>query len=105
MFIFASMLAVFIIAAIESRRTPCGKYTTFPTPNDATPNLCGRSSYVHSSSLEGAFAAAVRLREEGDIVNVTSFDGWCRFDTIGKAKTYFAFPNYSNSTNSTTGVS
>ncbi|KAH6677351.1 hypothetical protein B0J14DRAFT_340603 [Halenospora varia] len=105
MFIFASMLAVFIIAAIESRRTPCGKYTTFPTLNDATPNLCGRSSYVHSSSLEGAFAAAVRLREEGDIVNVTSFDGWCRFDTIGKAKTYFAFPNYSNSTNSTTGVS
>ncbi|KAH8661507.1 hypothetical protein BGZ60DRAFT_87713 [Tricladium varicosporioides] len=104
MFIFASMLVVFVIAALESRRTPCGKYTTFPATNDATLNLCGRSNYLNSLSSTSPFAVAIRLREEGDLLKVVSVNGWCHYDSIGTAKTFFSYPNYSNSTNITTRV-
>ncbi|KAE9381908.1 hypothetical protein N431DRAFT_298304, partial [Stipitochalara longipes BDJ] len=42
--LFTCMLLVFIFAAIETRRTPCGVYTTYESSQDA--ELCGASTYV-----------------------------------------------------------
>jgi hypothetical protein len=44
--LFAMMVMVFIIAALETRKTPCGLLTTGPPAFDGTQEICGNSTYV-----------------------------------------------------------
>jgi hypothetical protein len=93
------MLILIIIAALNTRRTPCGRYTTFSPGNDAYSALCGSSTYVvveEAKSLgvdmpyQNGSAAGVNLAiplvpysyglatvVESGLIAVQGFDGWC----------------------------
>jgi hypothetical protein len=43
------MLLVFTIAALETRRTPCGRYTTYDRTFGDYLALCGISTYVEAA--------------------------------------------------------
>jgi hypothetical protein len=45
--LFAFMLLVFIIAALETRKKPCGKYTTYAERFDNDQALCGNGFSIH----------------------------------------------------------
>jgi hypothetical protein len=92
--LFASTLLVLIFAALETRQTPCGKYTTCPVILGCDEALCGPSLYVAAAlqqnasesfdgfngnrSMFGAFGLAFPI-EQGTI-SVLPFDGWCMFN-------------------------
>ena len=93
--LFTCTLLVFIFAAIETRKTPCGVYTTYESSQDAT--LCGSSAYVAAAEQRGANATFVGPAQssynlssldasapyglafgvgEGQVL-VAALDGWC----------------------------
>jgi hypothetical protein len=53
--LFTSMLALVIIASLETWKSPCGFYTTFPN----TFNFCGTTLPSAQNSTDGVFGVAV----------------------------------------------
>ncbi|PMD35027.1 hypothetical protein L207DRAFT_534284 [Hyaloscypha variabilis F] len=91
---FASTLLVFTFAALETRRAPCGKYTTFPMMVSCDETLCGPSRYIvaalqqntnetfdgvnETRSNFGPYGLAFPI--ERGVIKVLFFDGWCIFN-------------------------
>lgn len=86
-FLFACMLAMLVLASMETRKTPCGKSTTLPARFDQ--QVCGNSTYVYAENRvnvtnfsdlhpsDGSYGLA--YRSEG-YTRVISFDGWCKLN-------------------------
>ncbi|KAE8451642.1 hypothetical protein EG329_003099 [Mollisiaceae sp. DMI_Dod_QoI] len=102
--LFTAMLGVFIVAAIETRETPCGHYTTYARNSDTDWEICGPSTYIETSRQQAANSTFVDDSQnstqlslnhtsiitmlfdnsyglalsagEGEIV-VMAFNGWC----------------------------
>ena len=80
--IIASMVVVFTIAAIETRQSPCGKYTTFPPEWDA--ELCPGTVYLNAANRSGYFGIAEgvpSLTANGDDFVIVNFTGLCLAST------------------------
>lgn len=87
--LFAMMLLLVIVAAIETRKTPCGMYTTWPG------DVCGEI-YLNSSATDQPVGLAftyvqpmnvtqnVTQLPEGEF-RIAEWDGWCS-GTEGKMK-------------------
>lgn len=87
--VFAAVLILITIAALETRRTPCGLYTAHDKSFDGYPALCGRSSmYIQSSgkSTNVPFCWAMRIGEGS--ISVQTFDGWCQHGVLGPLISY-----------------
>lgn len=91
-FLFAAMLIVITIAALETRRTPCGRYTTFDKAYDNNYELCGSSTYVNAASVNTVFGLAVRVGK--GIIRVSSINGWCQLSSYNSSE-YFLHANSS----------
>jgi hypothetical protein len=96
------MLILITIAALNTRRTPCGRYTSFSPAHDAYSVLCGSSTYVEEASSLGVdmpyqngSAARVNLAiplayysyglatvVESGLIAVQGFDGWCELISL-----------------------
>ena len=78
------MLASIVVAALETRRTPCGRYTTWPSVVDS--QICEGLIPVTADATLGPFAIAIRGGAESDNrtvmrkgeFGVVSFEGWCQ---------------------------
>ncbi|PMD31304.1 hypothetical protein L207DRAFT_519558 [Hyaloscypha variabilis F] len=68
--LFTCTFLVFIFAAIETRKTPCGVYTTYESSQDS--ELCGPSTYVAIANQQGANATFVGPPQSS--YNLTSLD-------------------------------
>lgn len=103
--LFAAMFTVFVLAAIESRKSPCGAYTTYTEASGADYELCGKSLFVDkaaqqysNSTIDGGdnvngttvlvydsilfnqtYGMAMTAND-GNII-VLAFDGWCKIDS------------------------
>lgn len=89
------MLALIVVAALETRRTSCGKYTTWPLGWDIDSSLCTEliprqfsADYTVANATAGnsaPFGIALwsadsingTTLKEGEFV-VVGFDGWCQ---------------------------
>jgi hypothetical protein len=65
------MLTLITIAALETRRTPCGSYTTFDADHDAYPILCNDSTYINGTNFPGAGMPYVNGSAVGVIISST----------------------------------
>jgi hypothetical protein len=75
--LFLWMFAVFVIAALGTRRTPCGRSTTWSLGADSAPGLCPYSVHVSASSTRGVWSGLLGRSKNGTLV-VGRFDGWCQ---------------------------
>jgi hypothetical protein len=80
------MLALIAIAAVETRKAPCGAYTTIPAALDF--KSCPNGLYLGSRSKPGSYSSMAGLFPEsparnGSQVVLRSFDGWCK-GTFGR---------------------
>jgi hypothetical protein len=75
--LFAAILGCFIIAALETRKTPCGQFTSFPSQFDT--RTCARSFFVQAEGAIGTAIGVVERTQNGS-VKVVTFDGWCQYD-------------------------
>jgi hypothetical protein len=107
--VYFMMLTLITIAALETRRTPCGSYTTFDTQRDAYPILCSDSTYINGTNFPGAgmpyvngSAVGVNVAESriynsfglaAEVVNglivVQSFVGWCKLTSYNNTVELF----------------
>ncbi|KAF1988756.1 hypothetical protein K402DRAFT_452519 [Aulographum hederae CBS 113979] len=69
--IFTLMGALLIIASLETRRTPCGQYATFPKKWDL--RVCG-GHFVRVNATEGPVGVAMRVNGS---VQIVEMNGWC----------------------------
>ncbi|KUJ16599.1 uncharacterized protein LY89DRAFT_87973 [Mollisia scopiformis] len=101
--LFAAMFTVFIIACLETRRTPCGRFTTYPKTIANDWGVCGESTYAEiaaehdtTSSLpvsrtngtQLSYAAiyfnstyGIAMNAGEDEIVVIAIDGWCKIDS------------------------
>jgi hypothetical protein len=100
--LYLVMLILITIAALNTRRTPCGRYTSFSPDHDVYSVLCGSSTYVeeaHSLGVDMPYqngsAAHVNLASplvydsyglatvvESGLIAVQGFDGWCELISL-----------------------
>ncbi len=76
--IITSMVVLFTIAAVETRQSPCGKYTTFPPEEDA--KLCEGTIYVNAANRSGYFGIAEGVPSPAANVHdfvIVNFTGLC----------------------------
>ncbi|CZR67769.1 uncharacterized protein PAC_17668 [Phialocephala subalpina] len=101
--LFFAMLLVFILAALETRRSACGRYTTYPTWTGAEWMVCGQSTAVVADLQQDANSTFIATSQndsqisyrdiwlnasyglalyagKGQIV-VAKFDGFCLIDS------------------------
>ena len=93
------MLAMIVVAALETRRTPCGRYTTWPDVVDS--QICEGLIPITADATIGPFAIATRggagsdngtIMREGEF-EVVDFEGWCQ----GKAGVEMVVASVNNS--------
>lgn len=112
--LFAAMFSVFIIAAFETRKTPCGVYTTYPENSGADLVTCGRSLFVgmpeqdlnttvafgskqngtnvvHYEEIPFTNTYGMALSNDDGNIVVVAFDGWCRIDAPITAANFSMF--------------
>jgi hypothetical protein len=73
--LFLFMFAVFIIAALGTRRTTCGRSTVWPPGYDYV--LCPFTVSVSASPANNVYSGLLSKTDNGTLV-VGMFDGWCR---------------------------
>lgn len=99
--LFLAMLLVFILAALETRRSACGRWTTYPSWTGADWMVCGQSTAVVAALQQDANSTVTSQDEmpisysdiwlnasyglalyagKGQIV-VAKFDGFCLIDS------------------------
>ena len=83
-FIFIYMIFIVVIAALETRRTPCGEFTTFPVqivvpdpPRDYDLKVCGGFKSFENATA-GAFGMASRDFNMMGMQTISAFTGWCQ---------------------------
>lgn len=99
-FLFAICTAVVIVAAVQTKKTPCGVYTAFTFGSGG---LCGNSTFVGTPqgtadivrpganwfgiAPSEAFGIALRNKtgssnETTDVVRIISVQGWCKVKKV-----------------------
>jgi hypothetical protein len=81
-----SMLVLIAVAAVETRKAPCGAYTTIPAALDF--KGCPNGLYLGARSKPGSYSSMAGLFPELPASNnsqvvLRSFDGWCK-GTFGR---------------------
>jgi hypothetical protein len=76
---FAFMFSVFVIAAVGTRRAPCGRFTAETARWDSDQGLCPNSTYISTTGEDGWPVGLIQQRSENGSVSLKAFDGWCQY--------------------------
>lgn len=103
--LFATMFCVFVLAGLETRKTPCGVFTTYSEASTADYVLCGQSTFIekahehntnstaggghkvngttvlHHNSVPYNESYGIAMKANDGNIVVLAFNGWCRIDS------------------------
>jgi hypothetical protein len=80
-FLFMFAIVVIIVGALETRKTPCGKYTTWPSYQGNDAYLCSEGFLISPWVGNGNFWAIANwiwLNSTNSEVTLQAFSGWCQ---------------------------